>query len=426
MKGGVRKRGKSWAYYYEAGRTADGKRKRREKSGFRTKAEAEAALFEAQTLGDKDPTARRNMEEALHEWTSYLKARIKYNTLMNRIGIINNHLVPQFGDMYCDELTPKMVQEYIDSLKVKGLSKSTVKGIFTTLQSFYGWAIDIAEYSKTDPCRRVRLPKFQETNMSHYYIPPEGMELVIDRFRDSPAWLPGLYLGYCCGLRISECFGLTWDNVTLCDGYGYVNIKSQSLYRRPAGEGPEKPGWKSNILYLQSLKTESSVRRVRFGKTVYDVLVNEKKRQEEIRKRPSCPRFYLVDEKDEKGDPIQRVVKVQPGLQVSTGLEEVRFVNLKDSGDLLTANSFKYLCRVVQAELCPRYPDLLPGFNYHSLRKSCSTILIESGVDPKTVSRILGHSSVNMTLDKYMALTEKLEKEAADIMGSRLSGADMP
>ena len=43
MKGSVRKRGATWSYYFDLGKV-DGKRKRKEKKGFRTKKEAEAAL----------------------------------------------------------------------------------------------------------------------------------------------------------------------------------------------------------------------------------------------------------------------------------------------------------------------------------------------------------------------------------------------
>ena len=46
MNGGTRKRGATWSYYFDLGKV-DGKRKRKEKGGFRTKKEAEAALAKA-------------------------------------------------------------------------------------------------------------------------------------------------------------------------------------------------------------------------------------------------------------------------------------------------------------------------------------------------------------------------------------------
>ena len=46
MTGSVRKRGKTWSYCFDLGKV-DGKRKRTEKGGFRTKKEAETALAAA-------------------------------------------------------------------------------------------------------------------------------------------------------------------------------------------------------------------------------------------------------------------------------------------------------------------------------------------------------------------------------------------
>lgn len=50
MQGGVRKRGTTWSYYFDLGKI-DGKRKKKEKGGFRTKKEAEQALTAAMNEG---------------------------------------------------------------------------------------------------------------------------------------------------------------------------------------------------------------------------------------------------------------------------------------------------------------------------------------------------------------------------------------
>ena len=47
MNEGVRKRGSTWSYYFDLGKV-DGKRKKKEKGGFRTKKEAEAAHWTSQ------------------------------------------------------------------------------------------------------------------------------------------------------------------------------------------------------------------------------------------------------------------------------------------------------------------------------------------------------------------------------------------
>ena len=44
----------------------------------------------------------------------------------------------------------------------------------------------------------------------------------------------------------------------------------------------------------------------------------------------------------------------------------------------------------------------LGDFNFHALRHTFATRCIEAGVDPKVLSEILGHASVQITLDRYV------------------------
>ena len=44
----------------------------------------------------------------------------------------------------------------------------------------------------------------------------------------------------------------------------------------------------------------------------------------------------------------------------------------------------------------------LPNYNFHALRHTFATRCIENGCDPKTLSEILGHSSVKITLERYV------------------------
>lgn len=43
----------------------------------------------------------------------------------------------------------------------------------------------------------------------------------------------------------------------------------------------------------------------------------------------------------------------------------------------------------------------MPHVNFHDLRRSCGTLMIEAGVDLYVVSKVLGHSSVAVTESRY-------------------------
>ncbi len=53
----------------------------------------------------------------------------------------------------------------------------------------------------------------------------------------------------------------------------------------------------------------------------------------------------------------------------------------------------------------------IESINFHALRHTFATRAIESGVDVKSVSEILGHSTVKMTLEKYVHITMEQKRK---------------
>ena len=54
------------------------------------------------------------------------------------------------------------------------------------------------------------------------------------------------------------------------------------------------------------------------------------------------------------------------------------------------------------------------AFDYHSLRHTHATTLIENGVSPKAVQQRLGHKSIVTTLQTYVHATETLQDDAVE------------
>ena len=79
---------------------------------------------------------------------------------------------------------------------------------------------------------------------------------------------------------------------------------------------------------------------------------------------------YLKTEHDEKGNEIQRLIPAPRALQCALPLADM--VCVQDNGSFVSSDSFKYCSRVIHHEL-------KLAFNYHSLRHSHATFLIESG-----------------------------------------------
>ena len=60
----------------------------------------------------------------------------------------------------------------------------------------------------------------------------------------------------------------------------------------------------------------------------------------------------------------------------------------------------------------------LPEIRFHDLRHTFATHALQSGVDAKTLSGILGHTNASFTLDTYTHVTTDMQKRASDIVGA--------
>ncbi len=69
----------------------------------------------------------------------------------------------------------------------------------------------------------------------------------------------------------------------------------------------------------------------------------------------------------------------------------------------------KYLSRVVNYELGI-------NFNFHSLRHTHATMLLESGANLKDIQKRLGHSKLSTTLDTYSHVTNKMKNDTVNIL----------
>ena len=106
-----------------------------------------------------------------------------------------------------------------------------------------------------------------------------------------------------------------------------------------------------------------------------------------------------------KGSPIQRLLEVENTVPVP--LQRADLVMRKENGEYSSSDSFKFSSRVIHHEMNI-------NFNFHSLRHTHATKLIESGVSPKAVQARLGHEKIETTLQTYVHHTERMEQEAVD------------
>ena len=133
MTGGLRKRGETWYYYFDAG-IINGKRKKIERKGGKTKAEARKALIKAMyEYEDQDTTfdsKKISLGQYLDFWyKNYVELNCKYSTISGYKIMIEKHIKPGLGFYKLCELSPSQIQEFVNQKYIYGLGKRYIGNI---------------------------------------------------------------------------------------------------------------------------------------------------------------------------------------------------------------------------------------------------------------------------------------------------------
>lgn len=412
----ARKRGNKWEYRFEAA-PVDGKRKQISKGGFRTKSEAlsegNKALTEYNRSGQYFEPTEISIYDYLNYWfDTYCKVNLKYNTQIAYMNIIKNHLQPRLGKYKLKSLNPATIQEMINDLKLCGYSLNHLKGIINVLSDSINYAVYPLQYIQQNPIQYVKIPKVEKKPKERIILTQEEFETIINRFPFGNRYYVPLMIGYYCGLRISETFALTWDDINLERKELSVNkIIVKRKYGNNIRENLQSSNTRREVKsnwYFGSPKTKKSNRIVKFGDSLYSILKAEKKKQHEneIFYGDQFMIHVLIDEKDEKGNTIKRIMPLQKCIHAP--YERVKMVCIAENGEYTSTDSFKYCSRVIHREL-------KIAFDYHSLRHTHATRLIESGASIKSVQERLGHEDIKTTMNTYVHTTEEMENEAVEI-----------
>lgn len=407
----------NWEYRFEAAKI-DGKRKHISKAGFRTKKDAEIAgtkaMAEYNNAGLKFEPSEISFADYLDYWfDNYVKLSCKYNTQLAYNQIIEQHLKPALGHYKLKSLTPMIIQEYVNAKFVSGLKKTTITNIMAVLSGSLKYAVMPASLLQSSPAEYVKYPKMQteRAEINRTVISVDDFNRILDRFEYGNPFRYALLIGFYTGLRIGEVYALTWEDIDFEEktldvtklvykrNYG-VDVRA---VMKQKGKKEEKSAW-----YFGDTKTKSSVRKIKIGDTLIKELREYKKFQleQQLIYGEYYTQIYKKEEKDEKGNTIFRLVEVEKTVPVA--LPKANLIMRKENGQYSSTDSFKYAARVI-------HYDLGIKFNFHSLRHTHATKLIESGVSPKAVQARLGHERIETTLQTYTHNTDAMEQSAVDI-----------
>lgn len=429
-KGKVDAQGKpkppNWEYRFEAA-PIDGRRQQISKAGFKTKKEAEIegnkALAEYNNAGLSFEPSDISVSDYLDYWlNNYCKLNVADSTMVVYRNIINKHLKPRIGHYKLKAVTTLVLQEVINDIYLhRGFTKNFMKNILKVVKGSFKYAKVTAKLIKNNPAEDVKLPKMSvESNPKKIIIlTKKDVNRILERFKKSPAIYYAVLTAYYTGLRVSEVYGLTWDCVDFENKQITINkiIKKIEIDGKTS-EGGKKRGIRGKSTarwYIGACKNNSSYRTIDIGDTLIKALKEYKEWQEtnEAEYGEFYTKQYLKPEVSEANKKVNRVLSyTDTGFEIP--LERTHLVFIKQAGEYRGTDPAKYLSKVVNHELGIE-------FDFHALRHTHATMLIEQGVDVNTVSERLGHSNTRTTLDTYVHVTDNMRNKAVDIFETAAS-----
>ena len=215
--------------------------------------------------------------------------------------------------------------------------------------------------------RRNAVSKNPSRTKQRFCVPAEAIQQIFRRFPEGhPVHIPLLF-GYRCGLRHGEAYAVQWKDIDF--EAKELHIQRQIQYRE--SETDENG---NSILYFSTPKYNS---------------------------------FRTVQLDDET---IALLKRTKEHLNTVGNGEALYFVNCNADGSFIKPRTMQHASRVIHQELN------LPSFDYHSLRHTHCTELLESGVPPKVVQMRLGHKDIRTTLNIYEHITKKMEENTQEIL----------
>lgn len=387
----ARKRGAKWEYYFE-GAKINNQRKKISKSGFSTKKaaleEGIKAANEYINSGLHFVPSEISYNDYLNYWVdNYCKTNLKDTTCNSYNKKIRLYIKPELGKYKLKSLSAATLQEFINQKFNEGFSRNSLMSIKGILSGSINYAIHPLQFIQSNPMQYVTLPssraqpEMPTRKKKRMAITKEDLNVIFNEFPEGHLYHIILQLAYRCGMRLGETFALTWDCVNFNEATININKQVQN----------------ENKVWVFSNPKYDSIRKIKIDSVMLKILKQEKEKQDADEKYyGNSYTHYYTNEK-------QQIITTPTST-------EIKFVNIRGNGTYLQPRVMQHCGSVIHFKLNN------PNFDYHSLRHTHTTILIEAGANPKDVQHRLGHKNVKVTLDIYAELTEKMRNKSIEII----------
>ena len=283
-------------------------------------------------------------------WKIYIKISLKDSTYLKYCNLIEKHILPELGELYIEQINSVFLADFMNMKltsgridKQGGLSPSYVKSIMIIILEIINFSI---EEGYSLPVKiKLHLPKNEKSKLCvlDWETQQQLEQYLLSNLNATGL---GILLSLNTGLRIGEICALKWSDIDFDNAVLHVNTT------------------------VARVKSDDGIRN--FSKLIID----KPKTKSSIREIPIVSRIF---------EPLAVIYQLHSSEYV-----------ISTDKSFVSPRTFAYRFHSVLKK-CE-----IPQVNFHVLRHTFATRCIEGGVDVKSLSEILGHANVSVTLNTYV------------------------
>lgn len=314
------------------------------------------------------------------EWLMTFKvAEVSARTFEANLRTVNLHVFPFIGEWKINEVTAIAAQSLLNKMLINGYALDTVRKVKFLLCQFYKYAMKCGFVSENpiEECKVKNIREHREQITEKYKaIPADIRKKFLSVIQQNEILEPICMSQIYGGMRIGEVLALKWKDVDFNKKTIYIDNAITSI-----------PIWNSEGKIIERktvisfTKTAASEREIPLSRPLEKCLLKWKETRSLRQERTG---ISLVEEND--------------------------LVFSNNEGKLRTYGGTRCMFnRLLKANGLNKY-----NIHFHTLRHTFSTILFESGENPKVIQQLLGHKDVTTTIKTYNSVDRSYYKQATD------------
>lgn len=324
------------------------------------------------------------VDEWFKYWHGTLIADLSPNTRRNYSERYNRNIKPYIGKMCMADVKPMHCKMILNNM-LDDYAGSTIRQAYIAMGTMFRSAV-MNDIIVKHPMDGVRYTKPVKPASDHRVLSVEEEKKFLEVAKESHNYHQyALILE--TGLRTGELIGLTWDSVDWDNRTLTVNKSLEFRYKQQV--------WRAG-----PPKTQTSYRTIPLTNRAYDILVDLKEAKK-------------TRKMSEELNQVLTYTDRRTGQNASMVLNELVFINYRTGMPMKNSSYDTHLYK-----LCEKAE--IPPFSMHTLRHTYATRAIESGVQPKVLQHLLGHASIQTTMDTYVHVTDDSMIKAIQQFENRL------